>query len=381
MIQLAERKNMNKKKLRFMITTLSGGGAEKVLIDLLCQLDPDKYEISLLTISGGIHESKVPSYVNYKCILPFPNNRLINFLKRLVCKLPPKVFAKLFLRGKHDIEIAYLEGLPTRFIAATNAPIKIAFVHCDISVNNIIAPLYKNNVQCLEEYRSFSKVCFVSEMSKNGFENTVGVLDNSCIIHNVLNYKQMKLLMLEKPALEYHTEGLRLLTIGRLIKEKAYDRLLRIVAKLEKDYSFELLIIGEGSERSNLEHIIAENNIHSAKLIGFQKNPYSFIKNADLFICSSLTEGYSTAVTEAIALGLPVVTTRCAGMDEILDNGKYGIIVDNSEEDLYSALKNIFENRIILDKLKESVIKQSEKINSTTAINEYTELFDSPPCK
>ena len=82
----------------------------------------------------------------------------------------------------------------------------------------------------------------------------------------------------------------------------------------------------------------------SITLWGFQANPYALMKQCDLFVCSSICEGYSTAVTEAVILGLPVITTDCSGMNEILQNGQYGIITKNSEEALYQGIKGLLDS-------------------------------------
>lgn len=104
----------------------------------------------------------------------------------------------------------------------------------------------------------------------------------------------------------------------------------------------ELWILGDGSERAVLEQYIEEHHLQErVSLLGFQPNPYKYLAAGDLFVCSSLAEGYSTAVAEALILGLPVVTTDCSGMSELLRNGECGIITDNNEEALYEGMKQV----------------------------------------
>ena len=80
-------------------------------------------------------------------------------------------------------------------------------------------------------------------------------------------------------------------------------------------------------------------------LLGYQKNPYAYMKHCDLFVCSSYSEGFSTAVTEALILGMPVVTTKVSGMIELLgENQNYGIVVDNNEQALFGGIKSILDN-------------------------------------
>lgn len=363
-----------KKKIRFLINTLAGGGAEKVLVELLNQLDPDVYDVALVTITGGVRRQDLLDHVTVRQIVP--SGRLSSLLAKVVYKLPSWVFAKLFLPGDFDIEVAYLEGSPTRFMAAkrTNGR-KLAFVHCDLSVNNMIRPLYPNMEDCLAEYESFDKICFVSQKSKKGFEETVGSVDNGCVVHNIINIDRIRQMAAAATEEEYKANGLKVVTVGRLTAAKGYDRLLRIVADLEKRFSFELWILGEGEERSALEELIAERDIRCVKLLGYRENPYPLLKKADLFVCASLSEGYSTAVTEALALALPVITTDCAGMDEILEQGKHGMIVENSEEALKAGLSSLFQNPEQMEKLRAAALAKSRIMTNEQAMREYTELF------
>lgn len=191
-------------------------------------------------------------------------------------------------------------------------------------------------------------------------------------MHNVQDYHVIDKLSRE-PCKTFGTNGMRLLSVGRLAPEKGYDRLLKIVARLEKKYSFELIIVGEGTERQTLERIISENQITSVILAGYQSNPYPYYKNADLYICSSYYEGYSTTCFESISLNLPVLTTNCAGMKEILDNGHFGLIVDNTTEALEKGLKYILENPEQLRIYRENIA--SWTINQEW-IEEYKALFE-----
>ena len=100
------------------------------------------------------------------------------------------------------------------------------------------------------------------------------------------------------------------------------------------------------------------------------------MKKADLFICSSISEGYSTAVTEAMILGLPVLTTDCAGMNEILDDGKYGMIVPNSEQALEDGMRKILSDATLYDRMRSAARTRSEMLaDSKRSVEAYDELF------
>lgn len=362
------------KKILFLINTLEGGGAEKVIVDLLNTLDATKYEIDLITVSGGVHEKRLSDNVNYRKILK--NSRFRKIFSKIIYKLPLKFFSLLFIKNKYDIEAAYLEGFPTRVIASRkNKAKKIAFLHCDVSVKPVLQNFYNDRDSGLREYQNFDKVCFVSKLVESGFEKVYGKLDNSVVIHNVLNVDEILEKSAENSEFDFTTNGLKIIAVGRLSKEKGYDRLIKIASELEKTYDFEICILGEGPERAELEDLIEKLNVKSVKLLGYSENPYSYMSKADIFVCSSLYEGYSTVVTEAVVLGLPVVTTDCAGMDEILHNGKYGIITENSEEGLKNGLVKVLTDGGYLETLKNLSTAYSSEYSNEYAVKEYDELF------
>ena len=95
-----------------------------------------------------------------------------------------------------------------------------------------------------------------------------------------------------------------------------------------------IIILGQGPEKDNLLSMINELHIEdSSKLLGYNTNPYKYLKNSDMFVCSSVAEGFSTAATEALIVGTPVVTVEVSGMKEMLgENNEYGIVTDNNED-------------------------------------------------
>lgn len=110
-------------------------------------------------------------------------------------------------------------------------------------------------------------------------------------------------------------------------------------------------------------------------MLGFQKNPYKYMSQADLFVCSSRAEGFSTVVTEALILGLPVVTTDCAGMRELLGDNEFGIVADNNDEAIYLALKDMLEDRDKYQHYKKQALKRSSYFSMERSISELEKIF------
>ena len=162
------------------------------------------------------------------------------------------------------------------------------------------------------------------------------------------------------------SSAIKFITIGRLVEQKGYDRLIRVIKRLKEEYDgvFQLLILGDGEKKKQLEEYIKENKLTNiVKLQGFVKNPYPYLKNSDLFICSSRAEGYSLVIAESLILNVPVISTKCSGPNELLDFGKYGMLVENDEDSLYLGLKNIIDDRNKLKELEKKSQKRSEIFN------------------
>ena len=161
----------------------------------------------------------------------------------------------------------------------------------------------------------------------------------------------------------------KIVAVGKLLKSKGFDRLLRIMVRLLKEgCKVHLYILGDGPMKSEMRKYITDNYIEEyVDLLGYQLNPYKYIAKCDLFVCASYAEGFSTAATEALILGIPVCTVDVAGMKEMLgENDEYGIIVSNNENALYEKIKLLVERNDLLD----HYTRQAKKRGSIFCIEE-----------
>lgn len=263
--------------------------------------------------------------------------------------LPARLVYKWFIPHHADVEVAFAEGFATRLLAhSTNKRAKkIAWVHCDMKANHWTESLFKPGIEA-KLYARFNDIITVSETARKSFSEVFpGITaSNVHVLLNPVDAAHVLRLASEPFSGNMSKNNLRLVAVGRLTPVKAFDRLVRIVSKLrQKAYEVELWIAGAGEERLKLEALIKDLDLEPyVKLLGFRQNPYKYMAQCDLFVCSSLSEGYSTAVTEALILGLPVVTTDCSGMRELLDKGPCGIITENNEEALLEAIENVLDN-------------------------------------
>jgi glycosyltransferase involved in cell wall biosynthesis len=135
-----------------------------------------------------------------------------------------------------------------------------------------------------------------------------------------------------------------IVSVGKIIAVKAFMRLAHIHKELlDEGIKNHVYVLGVGDEQTKIEKYLHENNLTDTfTFLGYHTNPYKYVKACDLYVCSSLSEGFSTSVTEALIVGTPVVTTLCSGMQEMLgENNEYGIVTENDEDSLYEGVKRI----------------------------------------
>lgn len=356
-----------KKRVLFVINSLWGGGAEKVFQTLLCNLDKDKYDITVYSVNQARVDAPYPAVgVKYRYLFgQSAKNGLERFKLRLINKLKltvyyhlsPTWFYRLFVRGRYDVEVAFIEGYATRVVSgSTNRRSKkLAWVHIDLEKNHWTDIAYRSRKEEESVYSRFDSVPVVSRSVFASMKSLYPKLETLLVVQNPIDEKFIRSQSTAFKA-KFPSAAIKLVSIGRLESQKGYDRLLPIVKRLvEEGYDLSLTILGNGSQRRSLESYMEENGLSErVSLPGFQSNPYPWLDGADLFVCSSRSEGYSTVVTEALILGLPVITTDCAGMNELLGSGRYGMIVANGEESLYAGLKKLLNHPELLDEYRVS---------------------------
>lgn len=364
-----------KKKIIFITEALYGGGVQRILQIILSHFDYDRYDVTLYTIRKDIVQDEYfPKDIHYKYIFDVPQKedlkyhkiwyKLKNKIKLTVyyhCK--PKLFYQLFIREKSDISIAFIEGYATRLVAGFPDNIKkIAWLHTDIENNHWSRVAFRNQKEEKAIYNSYiDKIVCVSKIVQEKIIAFSKNATNSVILHNPID-RQYILKSAEKiKILSSPQESLPvIISLGALIDVKGYDRLLKVVSKLKDEgIPFKLQILGKGPKEKDLNDFILLNKISSfVTLLGYHENPYPYLKQSDIYVCSSYAEGYNTAITEALILGKPVVSTECSGVKEQLgDNNEWGICVPNSEEGLYNGLKQMLNPEVMEHYKKQAAIR------------------------
>lgn len=367
------------KKILFGITSLTLGGAERVLVDLANELSNKKeYEITILTIYGkGELEKQVSSKVKIQSIYQMPYNELPTLQRKIIVPLrillaKNKIYKK-YVKNKYDVEIAFLEGPITRIISSgKQKEKKTAWIHNDISkVFGIGLKAKIKRIIDEKSYEKFSKLIFVSKSNLESFRNTYNKNQaKKEVIYNYINSERVLEKAKESIKTEFDKKNLNFLTVARLVPQKALERLVKIHAKLiTEGMIHNFYIVGDGPGKENLTKIIKSNKCENTlKLLGAKENPYPYMKEADYFCLLSYFEGYPMVIEEAKILNKKILITDTSAK-EVIINYSNAKVFQNSEDGIYNGLKTIiteynhkennqqiseiYDNRKIIEKIEQ----------------------------
>ena len=364
------------KKILFLIDSLTGGGAEKVLVNLVNNMDTTEYDITVETMFfDGVNAQFLKPEINYFCRKAPHFHGISHVLKRI----PDTLLYKYFVgNAKYDILVAFMHGASAKVIAGCPDKNirKYAWIHINEMEHGTIWKFYPTRQQTVESYSRFDNVVAVSETVKEAFEKYSHLGDKIIVKYNVNDVDRIT--SMSEESFDRNNDTFYISTFGRLSSQKGFDRLIRIGKRLKDEgLNFEIHIFGKGEIQKNLEDLITENDVADRVFLdGFNDNPYKILKNSDLFVCSSLYEGLSTAMSEAVILGIPVITTDVSGAKEVLgENDEYGIVTENDEEALYLAMRRILTDNDYYKDYKERVKDRKGFFATEKTVEEVCKLF------
>lgn len=330
-------------KVLFVIHDLSVGGAEKVLINLVNGMDKTKFDITVFSLFDvGVNKQFLCKSVHYKSYFKYMFRGNSFFLKLF----SPQQLFKKFIKDDYDIIISYLEGVSARIVSGcTDKKRKlVSWIHVEQHTKQNACRAFRNYNEAVSCYRRFNQTICVSEAVKTDFcslfdiHNPVSVLFNTNDTDNIIELSKKPV----DPAV-FSPDEFKICVVGKISKRKGCDRIVRIQKKLRQEgFNTHIYFLGVGSDETYVRSFMHENDLEdSITLLGYQTNPYKYMKACDLFLCASLAEGFSTATVEALIVGIPVVTVDVSGMKEILGENQYGIITQNNEDALYNGIKDM----------------------------------------
>lgn len=343
-----------KKRIAIFAEKLYGGGVEKILQIICGNFDYTRYDVTLYASRReAMPIGTYPESLTIKYIFSNGNgfgSKLKNKIKLLVYyHCSPSIYYLLFIRETYDVGVAFIEGYATRFLSGAPKKMrKIAWVHIELKTFHWTDVAYHSRQEEIQCYQNLDKIVCVSQTVKSQVDCLFGRPDSTIVLYNPIEKEKILTLSEEELPEEYKNRKhqIRMVSLGTLNKRKSYDRLLVAFNRLIKDgWDTELMILGCGEEQDSLQSYIKENGLEDyVYMVGFVHNPYPFVKSADIYVCSSYAEGFNTAITEALVLGRAIVSTEISGVREQLGPScEYGIIIENSEDGIYSGLKQMMQ--------------------------------------
>lgn len=365
-------------KILFLIHDLGQGGAEKVLVNLVNNMDRSKFDISVTALfGGGVNEQFLKPDIHYRAVF----SKAVPGNSRIMKLLTPAQLHKLFIKETYDIEVAYLEGPAARIISGCrNRNTKlVSWIHIEQNSAEDAARSFRSVKEAVACYERFDRIIGVSEEVRRTFLKALPVKVPMQVLYNT--NESAAIVRQSKDTVEdglFRDGEIKLVGVGKLLKNKGFDRMARIVKKLDSEgYPVHLYALGIGPLRDELERYSAENHLEEKiTLLGYQTNPYKYVSKCDLFVCASFAEGFSTAATEALIVGTPVCTVEVSGMKEMLgEHNEWGIVTENSEEALYRGIKGLLDHPEKLTYYKEKAIERGKTFSTENTVRAAEEML------
>ena len=366
-------------KVLFFIPTLDRGGAENVLVNLVNNMDYDKFDITVRTLfDQDSQKDSLNKSIKYKSFLKnqFKGN------SRIFARVSASYLYKKIVKDKYDVVVSFLEG-PTAHILC-GCPYKdtkkVAWIHTAFENERGFYAGFSSKRKAIESYKQYDMLVFVAKMARERFEwFAQGELTQSCVLYNVVESEKIRRLSKEVVTdIEFDKDVLNLISVGKIQPVKGYDRLAKIHKRLiDNKIKVHTYIIGVGEQKAEIDKYIDENKLGDTfTFLGFKYNPYKYLAKADLFVCSSRREGFSTAITESLIVGTPVISTNCSGIYEQLgERNEYGVVTDNDEDSLYSGLYRLLTTPNLLSHYRKQARIRAEMFKKEKTVSAIEEML------
>jgi len=379
-------------KILFLHPTFTFGGAERTAFNLLRGLNRDKFIVTLVTSRGiAQHFAELPLekiiYIEDIGIdvwfrdVTFSNLRKFRSDVRTVAKLlkeesPDIAFGMMYYASSLLSIAKKFYRIKTRVISSPRGPLT-PYLNTFLLNKKLDRLFWKMNFYFFCRY-SDGLVVAAEGTKRDCIENYKVRPENVGVIHNGIDTEYVRKRYLEPLDISIPPGYAVISTAGRLAHEKNLPMLLRAVAEMRRTEKVKLLIIGDGPDRPELEMLADSLGIKDdVCFLGFQENPYKFIKRSDLFVHTCLLEGFGNVIVEAMACGVPVIAADCPyGPVEIIKDGESGILVAMDDADaIVSAVCSVLRNERVRRELSEKGYQRALYFSVERMVNAYEDFF------
>lgn len=373
------------KKILCVLPQVTGGGAERFLINFLQQIDRSQYKLELALVrKGGGFDCEVPDDVQVhvlterdtstKLLAPFGPVRYVLALVKLIAETKPDAILSFgsLLNGA--------VALAARRFKFLNPVVLIEAIHESSEISRHYAlERWTRNLFLRLTYPLASEIVAVSEDVECDLRDNFGIIKGVQVIHYGIDLENIRTLA-KKPV--SHTwlcssrKHKTIVSCGRLVSQKGFNILIDAISELPDD--IKLILVGDGKDKVKLARQVQQLKLQErVELVGYDRNPYRYIAKADLFIMPSLWEGFGIVLIEAMALGIPTIASDCpTGPRIILKDGECGMLVPPGDaKTLASNINKLLSDQQLRNQLSIAAKHRAESFSVQTAINAYINLL------
>lgn len=383
------------KRILFFNDGMEMGGTEKLLVSLLNHLVKKQFDVTLL-LPIPSQKNVLINDIDSQIKIQYLYKENSSYLKRKVGENLMIFFPRFFVKLKglkptdYDLIVCFKETFYARMLSLMPVT-KILWIHNILIERSyeihslkerLSVWLNKKQIEIVQKsYDCFDKVICVSQSAKTAYQKVLkkefDVDSEVNVLYNAIDLEAIR----EKAKREIKTGfscgETNFVLITRLSPDKRVDRLIKAVARLkEEGYLFRAYMIGSGMDRDEVKNQVEKLNVSEiVTLVGAVDNPYPYIAMGTWSLCVSMRESFSLSLLESIALGVPVITTDCGGPRDILADGKYGLLVENSSEGVYLGMKTVLDNSSLHQKYSENLEEALRRFDYQEWLSQIERIF------
>lgn len=331
----------NKKRILHVLVSNIYSGAENVVCTIIGNMS-DEYEMAYCSPEGPIRDSLRDKGVKYFGIKKLNRKNL----KKVIDEFNPDII------HAHDITASVVSAYTDK------KRIIVSHVHANHdSMRNFNLKTFLYNLFS----KRFHKIVWVSKSAFDNYHFYKKICDKSIVLYNVIDSDRV----VEKAHEFVSDKKYDLIYVGRLTYQKNPQRLVSVIEKVKKIIpNVKLGIIGNGDLSDEVSNLIKDLDLSdNVEMLGFQKNPFPYMINSKMMIMTSRFEGTPMCALEAIACGVPIISTRTDGLVDIIEDGKTGFLSDEDDV-LVKDIIELIQNEDKLKEFKNNVLNANEKLNN-----------------
>lgn len=362
------------KKVLIVMSAIDVGGAQRFCLNLAMYLSSIDYDYHVVFLRKGKSKKLREEFVEHDIkFSELDSNSVALSLPKLILKIWAE-YPDVILSSVGNVD--FIASIAKLFSPHSKLVLRKA---------NVVFDSQKSK-QNLMKLRFEAMVCsrmvaLTNEMRDDyiqyGFSS-----EKIAVINNMLDLKYIQKRCAEKHEMfEWFSNptGKIIIANARMVPEKRYDVLIKaFLLVINECPEAKLIILGDGMMRAEIERMIPEKEKNKIALLGFQNNPYFYLKNSDIFVLTSDYEGFPNVLIEAMACGLPVVSTDSkTGPKEIIRDGFDGYVVARGDfKTLANKILKIINNDAICSEFGKNAAKSSRKYEVDTIAKQYVDLFE-----